>query len=1140
MRPRPMSLGITGAVFAGTVLLGLMLAGLLPLSGAERWILRGLMIVVAAVAAFVVYRLLPKASAGQGAGAQGDDVADALDQAQRRLAASSAATSRVAHLPTVLIVGPAGSAKTTSVARAGLESELVAGETYRQEVVVPTPALNVWYARGTLLVEAGGGLLGDAARWSRLAQQLKPARWRAAVAGQAQAPRSVVVCFSCEELLRPGASEAVPAAARQLRQRLQELAQRFGVRLPVYVLFTKADRLPYFEDYVRNLTEPEAGQVLGVTLPVPPAGAGGTYAATIAEALGRTFGTVTRSLARARLEQLGRETREEVKAGIYEFPREFGKLSTLTIEFLVELCRPSQLAVSPFLRGYYFTGVRAVVVSDPGRRAAAPSPGASAMGATMVFDAAARAAAPPPPSSQGGRKVPQWLFLEPFFRRVVLRDPVAETITSGGHGVNLMRRGLLAAAAGLALLMATGFTTSHVANRRVQRDAVVALRGVAPVPVLQGGLPSAAELRSLDALREELTRVSRYEREGRPLRLRWGLYAGSAVQPTLRRVYFDRFDRLLGGEARTALNQHLRRIPAAPDETSDYSAAYDALKAHLVTTSDPQRSSGEFLGPALTSHWLQGRTTEPEMTELAARQFAFYGDELPHGNPYALRADDATVTRVRSYLSRFQETERLYRALVTQASAESQPVRFADQHPGSARVIQASHAVPGAYTVSGWALIQRYLGDVETLFTREEWVTGGSSFSGADLGRMEQALRDRYVADYIDQWRGFLAGAALVRFGGAADAAAKLADLAGNESPLLQLLRLVSQHTAVDSVLVTPAFQPVHAVMPPVTDRYITETNKPYMDALGQLQASLAMASSSTGPMRSDGLSQAMAAVGQGKGAVRQLAQGFVVRGRAQDVGNRVRDLMETPLQQAEVLIGYLPSAEVNQHGQRFCAAWNAVARSYPFSLGSRAEAALDDVSALLKPGESALSSLHDQALRDLVVPQGSGYAARLGASPQPTRAFLQFFNRMNGVANALYRDGVGPVVDFSLRFETSAQLPEVTFSMDGRTHTFTRNFPAAQTFRWEGARAQTAVVRGKIGGAETTLVEAPSGTWALHRLLQSAQWRRVGEGRYTLEWPVRGQQITLQAQLVLSSAVPVLSAGYLSELTCVSTIASR
>ena len=40
----------------------------------------------------------------------------------------------------------------------------------------------------------------------------------------------------------------------------------------------------------------------------------------------------------------------------YEFPREFRKLRTALVQFLVDVCRPSQLRAGPFLRGFYFSG----------------------------------------------------------------------------------------------------------------------------------------------------------------------------------------------------------------------------------------------------------------------------------------------------------------------------------------------------------------------------------------------------------------------------------------------------------------------------------------------------------------------------------------------------------------------------------------------------------------------------------------------------------------------------------------------------------------------------------------------------------------------------------------------------------------
>ncbi len=75
----------------------------------------------------------------------------------------------------------------------------------------------------------------------------------------------------------------------------------------------------------------------------------------------------------------------------YEFPREFGKIRPAAVQFLVDLCRPSQLTVGPFLRGFYFTGVRPVLINESGagrRRARSSKPDtARSAGATGIFRA---------------------------------------------------------------------------------------------------------------------------------------------------------------------------------------------------------------------------------------------------------------------------------------------------------------------------------------------------------------------------------------------------------------------------------------------------------------------------------------------------------------------------------------------------------------------------------------------------------------------------------------------------------------------------------------------------------------------------------------------------------------------------------
>ncbi len=248
--------------------------------------------------------------------------------------------------------------------QSGIVPELLAGQVYQQSNdIVPTRTGNVWFARGFAFVEAGGAILSDPTSWARLVKGLQPGKIKALVGKGGQAPRGVLLCVSLEAFLNPGGSGALEAAARYLSARLGEIAQILGISFPVYVLFTKADRVPFFTDYVRMLTNDEAGQVLGATLPMRDVRSG-VYAEEETRRLTEAFNQLFYSLCDNRVVYMPREDDPAVIPGAYEFPREFRKLRGAMVQFLVDICRPSQLRVSPFLRGFYFSGARPVVVSD--------------------------------------------------------------------------------------------------------------------------------------------------------------------------------------------------------------------------------------------------------------------------------------------------------------------------------------------------------------------------------------------------------------------------------------------------------------------------------------------------------------------------------------------------------------------------------------------------------------------------------------------------------------------------------------------------------------------------------------------------------------------------------------------------------
>lgn len=1129
------------------------LGAVLDLGGVSLWVLRIGFSLLGVAAAFLVYKLTSDSGEKEKEGeASGDrrkldeEIDEIFSETERRLSAAGVEPAETEKRPIVLLLGPHQGTKTSLVEEGGLDAELLAGEVRRGNQVVPTEAANVWLAGETLFVEAGGDLLDRDDGWSRLAGHLRPSRL-AAVLGRGQQPsRTAVVCFPCDELLAAEDPDAVAAEARSIRARLRSLAGKLGIRLPVYTIFTKLDRLPHFRDFVENFDPAEVQEVLGATLPPPDDDQEGAWSDRQAERVGRHFDGVFHGLARKRTELLARSGEGASRGAIYEFPREFQKMRDRTVRFLVELCKPTRLAGSPLLRGFYFTGVRPVVAEQ--ERGAAGARPMEAVGeeeaasATMAFDAReARRPSPTADPGGGSRRVPQWVFVKNLFRQLFLGDPVARAITAGGSRINLLRRALAGSALALGLIFFLGVQVSFFRNEGRQDEVRDAIERAETLGAAETGRVTLPELQRLDTLGRHLYQLRTWEVDGPPLSFRWGLYSGDDLLPPARRVFFDRFDPELGRAARQRLTAYLRPLPDSPSgNDSSYGDAYTTFKAYLILTSNPEQSSEEFLVPVLMEHWQRSADPGPEMRELARRQFAVYARELKFGNPFDVSGDGELIARVRDYLRQFTEVERFYKSMIARASQEASAVRFSEALPAAGEVIDASHTVPGAFTRQGWEFVQHNLDNVDSLLAREEWVTGEQAFSEAKLAELSEELENRYVSDYVSHWRRFIASVRLANYSNVDRAAGSLTDLSGNRSPILQLLALVDEHTSVDSARVGYAFQPVRAVAPPDSvDRFVVESNRSYIQDLGALQGSMEQVADLSGVARKQARGDALRAAQAVEGRARKIGQDFSIEGEAQSVGNAVQELLELPGARAGRLLERLPVAEANQRARQFCRQFEQLASQFPFSTRSSQSAGLEELGAVFKPDEGALWGLWNQVLSDLMVRAGSGYRPRPGAAAQPTQAAVDFFNQAAAISRSLYGgDGSVATVDFILKLEASEDLPEVSFAVDGQKQTFTRTMSELQRFTWNGPRAQYARITAGSGPDQRTLVDAPNGTWALFRLFRAAEWESRAGGRFRLEWEVPSHQTSVQGELLLDTPAPIFDAAYLGDVQCPSRVA--
>ena len=1148
----------------GTLTVGWLLSWFVPswlgLPTLDLWVLRGglaLLVLLAALALLWVARrkrAAASAEQAQSGEAGADEVELLIREAEKRLGAARGRSISVGNLPVVLLVGESGAAKTSSVVHSGLDPELLAGQVYQETAVVPTRAVNIWLAGQTLFVEAGGRLLAEGPRWLRLLRRLRPARL-AAVGRAQQAPRAALVVVDCERFLRPDAAEQIGALARNLQARLGEISQTLGISFPVYVLFTKLDRINFFAEFVRNLTQEEVGQVFGVTLPMEAPSASEVYAERQAQRLTEAFNRLFHQLADRRLDLLPRESDGEKACAAYEFPREFAKLRKLVVQFLVDLCRPSQLRANPFLRGFYFSGVRAVVVQEAAPAAAAPRPAekpSAVAGATGMFRAGAlhplpTAAAPTAPT--GTRRVPQWLFLTRLFHSVILQDRAALSASAASLHASFWRRVALGAAAVLLGLYSIALVVSYFGNRALVRDALAAARSAVPAEGA-GELASVESLRRLDALREIAETLSRWEREGPPLRLRWGLYVGDELYPAVRRVYFRRFQQLLFAQTQRAMLQHLSGLPPAPGPNDQYGPTYDILKAYLITTSHHEKSTRAFLSPVLMQQWAAGRDVGADRATLAQRQFDFYSEELKRANPFSSESDTAAVERARRYLAQFGARERVYRLMLAEASAKNPSVSYNRLFPGFSQVVINNREIQGAFTKAGWATMQEALKNVPKYFGGEEWVLGKQAASPTDIVQLEKELRELYRNDYRQQWREFLKATSIARYANLQDAARKLGLLAGNQAPLMALFWLVSENTA-GIPEIAEAFHPPQSLVPPGTKGvFIQPSNQPYMSALMNLQTTLEAALASPGGATDPSVAQqTLAKAAEARSVTRQMALGFRPDPEGQ-VDVKTRTLMEDPITNLEALLRGLGPAELRAKAQVLCGQFRELMSRYPFNPKGTVQATLEDVNRLFRPQDGALWRFYQENLQNLIVKEGTQWVAKPGGTMSVTPAFLAFFNRAAAFSEAVYKGGQEAQLTYSLRSNLAGQNQTIELTIDGQTLTNGPGRTVTQQFRWPGKQPGGVRMTVRFGG-EPFQWPRYDGLWAAFDFFADGEEKaQVSGSVYTLEWTLRtgatgrqvttasGQPVSVRLDLDMMGAPPVFRKGYFAGWNCVSEVA--
>jgi len=1078
------------------------------------------------------------------AGARGDAAASAVGQeaaalrdrltsALRLLRRGRGRRGYLYAQPWYAIIGPPGAGKTTLLQNAGLSFPLAA-EMGRDALrgVGGTRLCEWWFTDDAVLIDTAGRYTtqdSDAALdrggWETFLDLLKRTRARQPLNG-------VIVAIAVNEIAL-GTAEARAAHARAVRSRLKELDTRFGMRLPVYVLFTKADLIAGFTEFFDDLDREQRGQIWGITFPLAagPLAAGTAGEDASVAAFGAEFHALAARIEGQLVDRLQAEPSVDRRTFIAGFPAQFASLKQPLAAFLEQTFGGSPSDRRPLLRGVYFTS---------GTQDGTPFDRLSGSLARLFGLDQRRL---PSLRPEKGRSY----FLARLLRDVIFGEAmlVAEPPASGRR-FRLARAAGFAAVALVVMLAAAAFWRERDAGQR-QIDAAQA--SLAAYERTAKGLPldpvNDSDFPLLVPLLDQAAALP-YDADGAVTAggTALGLSQDDKLRAAGRTVYRHALENAMLPRMIWRLEAQMR------GRLDDPEFLYEATRVYLML------GGAGPLDPALVRAWARldweasypGAAAAPIRSSLLRHLDALLAEPLP-----AVQLDGTLVDQARATFSRVSVAQRVYSRIRPSAAARSLPPwRPVDAlgPAGSGLFVRASgrkldEGIPGFLTVDGFhKVLLPSLPDAASSVATESWVLGKNADVAqgeAQVAALEHDVIGLYEVDYAQAWDAMLNDLNVVPLRNVTQAAQDLFVLASPQSPLRDLLAAIARQLTLsvptDADKAAADSDPARGGAPaaPATAGAIAvETTASVSERLSKLLGgSAANQSSRTRPGAEidDRYKTLRDVAGNGAGApidlvlkpvdalrqqMAKLAQAPVgaapppLTGDDPAVALRA-EARRQPDPLARWLVSLANDATTLRGGnsrQQIAAAFNgaggpasfcalATEGRYPFVPGSANDIPLDDFARLFAPG-GLLDGFFNTQLRPYVDTSGKAWQPQAvdGVAAPVTAADVASFQRAETIRDIFFPGGgSAPVVGFDIA-PVSLDPGALQASLDlGGTVIVSSHAPPASTqITWPGPHhMQSARLAFDPPPGDGPGVMQESGPWAMFRLFGRA---RLQQGR--------------------------------------------
>lgn len=970
------------------------------------------------------------------------------------------------ELPWYLLIGPPGSGKTSLLEHSGLEFALSTFDRPLSRESLGTDSCDWYFSEKAVLLDTAGRYLSqpggevDASAWGALLGLLHKRRRIGPLNG-------VVVQLAVQTLLD---QKLLGALAKHVRSRLHEVRQRLHVSVPVYLVVSKMDEHPGFNEFFDQLTRDERDQVLGASLSDEPG-------ASDAAAVRVEFEALLQRLNSQVIMRMHQERDPLCRGRILDFPHQLGLVGEGLCQFVEEVFPSDQFQRSSKLRGFYFTS--ATCPGNPPARHAVHS-----------------------------------RFIQHLFTRVIFPEAGLARLDKRERrrlywGQSAVYAGALTVLSVFGFWWASSFSINH--------ERLNDLRGLAQTGAQQrsasdvdGGWPTVLEFLDISYAATRLFP----EAKNISYRERVGLYQADAVNPALDSAYMreleaqllPRLAKLLEGQIHANMKDRERLL--------------GSLRAYLMLNIKDRRDAS----------WLKARVA----TDLSVRYVgntAMQNGLNAHferllAQPFSYPLNESLVAQARQVLRSESLATVVYRMLREQARILPEYRLSQQLGDQGALLIGTDHVIPGFYTRQGYHQYFSIRGAaLVTDILRDDWVLGeGADISAMELQRLMVELEQLYFRDYAKVWSDAIERVALQPLNSAGEGADQLAGLTSASSPLLQLLVQVRENThfptlvdAVDDVATAAQerlgqggkldkvaaitrqdtarkalqrrFEPLHRLLDENDGPSADLT--PVLQALNELQLQLSSLFRASTPDQA-AFDLAKARMDNQRDALSHLrmASGRLPRPVGVWFSALAEDSWRLILSDAYQYLNQRYQTELYSFYGK------AISQRYPFSAHSPSDVAINDFREFFK-AQGIAERFFDNYLRPFVSGGPGGFRLRSidGQSLPVSRTFLDQMVSAHVIRQSFFAENPSePGVRFKLEpYTLDPAVSRSEFRFGDKTVEYRHGPIVATSFKWptDADDGRTSlVVDGMVG--RPIGIEKNSGPWSLFRLLDLMQTEQL------------------------------------------------